>query len=439
MTSYDAALEAKLVEAQATWRAPSVSAAVVREGELVWSSAVGTAKVGELEATPDVGYRIGSISKTFTAVLIHQLRDEGRLDLDDTLGTHLGPNRHSGLTLRRLLSHTSGLQREAGDQWITLSQPDLHAELEAAEAVLPPRTAHHYSNLGYALLGAVVAKVTGGTWEAALQSRLLDPLGLTRTSLAPTAPHAQGYLVDPYADAVREEPHTDLGSTSAAGQIWSTATDLARWAAFLADPDPAVLSPDTLDAMRSPLVFHDPYGWNLAWGGGLMLWRRGERIHHGHGGAMPGFLAGCYAFRSDLEHAGAVVLTNTGRAADAEGLASELLNAALDADPRPKPMWVPAEVPVDLVPLLGVWWTEGQEVLFEFRGGELTATVRGGPEARRTKFVATGTDAWLAVAGRERGERLKVLRDDQGKVVRLHFAHYAFTREPLTFTEMAQS
>jgi CubicO group peptidase (beta-lactamase class C family) len=441
VTSFDA-LDGKLADAQRAWRAPSVVAAVVREGEVVWSGALGQAVVGGLEAGADVAYRLGSISKTFTAVLIHQLRDAGQLDLDDTLGKHLGTSRHEDLTLRRLLSHTSGLQREAGDQWITLDVPDradLIARLADAEQVLPTRSAHHYSNLGYALLGEVVARVTGGTWEQALQERLLNPLGMTRTSLQPSAPHAQGYFVDPYADAVRPEPHSDLGSTAAAGQLWSTASDLARWVAFLADPAPAVLSPETIEGMRQPQVVFDPQTWTLAWGSGLMLWRRGERVHHGHGGAMPGFLAGAYAYRDETEHAGAVVLTNTGRAADAEGLASDLLNTALDADPRRQPAWVPRPVPADVAPLLGIWWTEGQELLFELRDGDLTAIARGGNERRRTRFTRTGTDAWQATAGREQGERLQVLRDAAGGVRRLHFAGYAYTREPLTFTETASS
>ncbi|MCW2674265.1 MAG: beta-lactamase [Frankiales bacterium] len=436
---YKKDLDGKLADAQLAWRAPSVVAAVVRDGAVVWTGSVGSAVVGGLEAGPDVQYRIGSITKTFTSVLVHQLRDEGVLDLDDPLDRWIPDSRHAGVTLRRLLAHASGLQRELGDMWATLAVPsrdDLLAGFESSEQVLPTRTAHHYSNLAYAILGEVVGRATSSTWSEQLEHRLLRPLGMTRTTLAPSGPRAQGYLTEPYADGVRPEPDSDLGSTASAGQLWSTANDLARWAAFLADPDPDVLKVETLEGMRQPVIVFDPATWLLAWGGGLMLWRRDKRVHHGHGGAMPGFLAGCYAFRDDTERAGAVVLTNTGRAADPEALAGELLNAALDADPRRKPTWVASDVPAELRELLGPWWSEGAEFLLEYRDGGLTMLGRGGAEWRRTRFEATGPDQWQAVKGREAGERLRVVRSGTA-VERLIFGGYAFTRDPRTFSELS--
>jgi CubicO group peptidase (beta-lactamase class C family) len=440
--SWAADLDNRLAGAQRNWQAPSVVAAVVREGQLAWTGAVGTAEVGVRDAAADVAYRIGSITKTFTAVLVLQLRDAGLLDLDDRLEQHLPGTRHGALTLRRLLAHISGIQREpVGDLWIDLVPQDreqLLAGFEQAEQVLPQRATHHYSNLAYAVLGELVARRTDASWEQALQERLLDPLGMTRTTTGPVAPHAQGYLTEPYADAVRPEPHTDTGAAAPAMQLWATAEDLARWAGFLADPDPAVLSTETLDEMRQPVVVFDPHAFTLAWGGGLMLRRVGERVLHGHGGAMPGFLAGCWAYRSETERSGAVVLTNTGRAADPERLAADLLTAVLDADPRPEPAWAPAAVPGDIRPLLGIWWAEGSEHLFEYREESLTATGRGWPAWRRTFFEPTGTDTWRAVRGREQGETLHVQRGADGSPVRLVFTGYAYTRDPRTFAELAQ-
>jgi len=433
-------LDKLLADAQRSWQAPSVVAAVVREGDVVWTGAVGVAQVGGLEAGPDVSYRIGSITKTFTAVLILQLRDAGLLDLDDRLSKHLPGTRHADVTLRRLLAHVSGLQREpVGDLWVTLEVPTREQLLEGfeqAEQVLPQRATHHYSNLAYAILGEVVARVTANSWEQVLQERLLDPLGMSRTGVSPSDPRAVGYFIEPYADAVRPEPDMDTGAAGPAMQLWSTAADLVRWAAFLADPDPEVLKSETLEEMRQPVVVWDPHAFTLAWGGGLMLWRKGERVLHGHGGAMPGFLAGCYAYRDETERAGAVVLTNTGRTADPEGLAADLLAVPLDAEPRAKPPWAAGEVPDALRELLGPWWAEGTEHLFEWREGAFTAIVRGGNEKRRTHFTQTGTDAWRAVKGREQGEHLLVVRADDGTVVRLLFAGYAYTREPRTFGEL---
>ena len=435
-------LDRRLADAQRTWRAPSVVAAVVREGEVAWTGAVGAAEVGGLPAGPDVSFRVGSITKTFTAVLLMQLRDAGLLDLDDRLEQHLPGTRHGAVTLRRMLAHLSGLQREpVGDLWVDLVVPDrdqLMAGFEQAEQVLPQRATHHYSNLAYAVLGEVVARRTGGTWEQALQERLLTPLGLTRTGVEPTAPRAVGYLSEPWADAVRPEPDMPTGAAAPAMQLWSTAQDLASWAAFLADPEPEVLAVESLEQMRQPVVVWDPHAFTMAWGGGLMLWRRGERVLHGHGGAMPGFLAGCWAYRSDTERSGAVVLTNTGRAADPDSLAADLLTAVLDAEPRPAPAWVPGAVPPELRPLLGPWWAEGSEHLLEWRDGRLTAIVRGGLELRRTHFEAVEQDRWRAVRGREQGELLWVQRDAGGVPDRLLFAGYAYTRDPRTFAELGR-
>jgi hypothetical protein len=159
-------------------------------------------------------------------------------------------------------------------------------------------------------------------------------------------------------------------------------------------------------------------------------------VHHGHGGAMPGFLAGCYSYRDETERAGAVVLTNTGRAADPEGLASQLLNAALDVDPRQPPAWVAEPVPAQVRGLLGPWWAEGSEFLVEWRGGGLTMIGRGGVERRRTRFCAVA-DGWLATAGREQGESLTVVREADGTIRRMVFAGYAYTRDPRTFAELS--
>jgi CubicO group peptidase (beta-lactamase class C family) len=439
--SYAKDLDTQLADAQRTWKAPSVVASVVREGAVVWSGAVGAAHVDGTPAGPDVSYRIGSITKTFTAVLVMQLRDAALLELDDPLSRHLPGTRHGGVTLRRLLAHVSGLQREpVGDMWVSLEVPgreQLLGGLEEAELLVPTRTVHHYSNLAYAVLGEVVARISGTTWEQALQERLLDPLGMSRTASEPTGPRAQGYFTEPYADAVRPELDIRTGAAAPAMQLWSTAADLARWAAFLADPVPEVLKLESLEEMRQPLVVWDPHAFTLAWGAGLMLWRKGERVLHGHGGAMPGFLAGVYAYRDETERAGAVVLTNTGRGADPDSLAADLLNAALDADPRRKPAWSAGEIPDGLRELLGPWWAEGTEHLVEWREGVLTAVVRGGNEKRRTHFTQTGPDAYQAVRGREQGERLRVERAADGSVERLIFAGYAYTRDPRTFAELS--
>ena len=188
-------LSRKLAAAQAEQRMPSVSASVFRGDELVWQQALGLADVeAGTAASADTQYRIGSITKTFTAVGILQLRDAGELSLDDPLTTYLPESAH-GPTLGRMLAHSSGLQREPpGEIWETMQAPsreELLAGTADAEQVLDPGSWWHYSNLAFALLGEVVARAHGGTWEEALQANILDPLGLARTTPeAATRPRA---------------------------------------------------------------------------------------------------------------------------------------------------------------------------------------------------------------------------------------------------------
>ena len=320
---------------------PSVSAAVFRDGDVLWEQALGLADVeAQRQATPQTQYRIGSITKTFTAVGILQLRDAGELSLDDPLTKHLPDSAH-GPTLGRMLAHSSGLQREPpGEIWETMKAPSREELLSGtadAEQVLDPGTWWHYSNLAFALLGEVVARAHGGTWEEALQERILGPLGLSRTTPDESEPAARGYFVEPYSDAVRLEPELDLGGAGALGKLWSTTGDLARWGAFLASGDDDVLKSATLEEMAHVRAMVDHAGWTMAWGTGLELYRRGEHLFVGHGGAMPGHLAGLVVDRKTK--IGAAVLTNTGAGAAPEKLALDLATAAIAALPAAADPW----------------------------------------------------------------------------------------------------
>jgi CubicO group peptidase (beta-lactamase class C family) len=463
VTQVSQRLERMTRQVQAEARVPALSVALHRADRPLWTFTVGGTGDGT-RLGADTRFRIGSVTKTFTAVLVMQCRDDGLLDLDDPIGRHLAVPAHGELTVRRLLSHTAGLQREPhGDVWDTLRPPGtdkLIADLVSAERVLPPARRFHYSNLALALLGHAVGRLRGGAWADVLADRVLSPLGLSATGVAPGPAAATGFLVDAYSDHARPEPATDFGAVAPAAQLWSTGSDMARWAAFLADPaavDPAgaVLRPATLDEMRWPLTVTDEALWSVGFGLGLILLPQpgpapdgsgsgpdpGQRVLHvGHDGAMPGFLASVYGRRGGAGTAGAMgcaVLGSSGTAAEIFDLPHRLLAAAAQDDPADIAPWTPGEpAPERFRGLLGRWWGEGFEYVFSWRDGALRARGADDPAGKPPAIFAPlpdRPDVLRTASGREAGELLRLTRDERGTVVRMHWATYRFTRTQETF------
>ncbi|MFU8875090.1 serine hydrolase domain-containing protein [Micromonospora sp. SL4-19] len=424
------AVDTLVSRAQAEGRGPSLALGVVRDGELARVALAGD------HPTPDADlqYRIGSISKTMTAVLVMQQRDAGRLALDDPLDKHLPGTPVGALSLRQLLGHASGLQREPEGRWWERTEgadlAGLIAGLTPAKIAHPPHRVYHYSNLAYGLLGGVLERITGTPWAELLRERLLEPLSMRRTTYHPTEPYARGYVVHPWHDTLREEPRTDTGAMAPAGQLWSTVADLGRWAAFLADPAPDVLAPATLTEMCAPVVISDLDSWTGGHGLGVELYRVGDRVYVGHGGSMPGYIAGLAVHRPSrtavVDFANAYGLS---RGHHIVGLAREVLTLVLDAEPAPPTPWRPAGPPApELAELTGRWWWMGLE--YEFRpdaAGDLVGGPVGQPLLR---FTPEGPDRWRGRCGSQDGEILTVLRDEAGHPVALDIATFVFTRTP---------
>ncbi|WP_030489099.1 serine hydrolase domain-containing protein [Micromonospora chokoriensis] len=419
-------IDTRVAQAQADGHAPSLLLGVVRDGALAHLAIAGD------HPRPDVDlqYRLGSISKTMTGTLIMQLRDAGQLALDDPLEQHLPGTGVGALTLRQLLGHASGIQREPeGDWWERTAGVDLTtllAGISADKIAYPPHRTYHYSNLAYGLLGGLLERLTGMPWADLLNARILTPLGLRRTTYTATEPYARGYVVHPWHDTLREEPRTDTGAMAPAGQLWSTIEDLGRWAAFLADPDPSVLAAETLTEMCSPVVISDPDSWTGGHGLGLELYRDGERVYVGHGGSMPGYVAALVVHRPSRT---AVVGFANSYGFPITGLGRRLLTTVLDAEPAfPQPSRPATAAPgAEVAELTGRWWWMGTPLDLRWDAGDLVAHVRG---ERVSRFVAEGTDRWRGRSGPENGEILSVLRDDSGRVRAVDIATFVFTRSP---------
>ncbi|WKN46572.1 serine hydrolase [Nocardioides sp. Arc9.136] len=422
-------LRARLAHAQSTGRLPSVVAGLVRDGEPVWRDAYGA------EAVPghdpfDVQYRIGSITKTMTAVLVLQAVREGLLGLDDPASVVLGEDvAYADRTLRTLLAHSSGMQSEPAGPWWERSAGRSWEELAALHdgsgAAFPAHQEFHYSNLGYALLGEVVARVRGTTWWEAVEGRLLAPLGMTRTSYLPVGAAAQGWSVHPYESTLVPEPATDTGAMAPAGQVWATLTDLARYAVFLLDGHPDVLSPAELRQAFGPQSGNPTDGLGYAHGLGFQLLPGGSGTLAGHTGSMPGFLAAVLV--DPRRRSGGVVLTDATAGCSPAAVVTDLLEELERCEPTVAPAWTPSPaLPPPLVGVPGVWHWGNTAIVFAMEGTELVAR-RAGQELYR--FAVRGGRV-LGLSGYHAGEELHVVRRPDGSVGHLEVATFVYTRTP---------
>ncbi len=289
---------------------PGASMAVVYDQELLWTMGSGYAdREARTPATPQTIYSICSISKLFTSVGLMQLRDEGKLRLDDPVGTHLDwfdlgdtyPDAPP-VTVEGLLTHSSGLPRESDyPYWSPPDFPfpthdEIVARLSDQEELYPAFEYFQYSNLGLTLVGEIVAEASGSTYPDYVRARILEPLGMTSTTTdIPVSEHgrrmATGYTAM-RRDGTRESVgiFQARGIAPAAGYA-STVEDLARFASWqfrvLHHDAAELLSRNTLREMYR-VHWVDP-DWETKWGLGFATWRFNGETYVGHGGSCPGY------------------------------------------------------------------------------------------------------------------------------------------------------
>lgn len=367
---------------------PGLSIGIVHDQELIWARGFGMADLAdERPAAPDTVYRIGSISKTFTATALMLLRDDGKLRLDDPVRQHLPwfayrnpfPDEPE-ITVWNLLTHTSGLPREAAFPYWTDRQfptsEQMREALAGQEGLFPPGAGYQYSNLAIGLAGEVVAAASGESWSAYVQRRILAPLGMTRSFAGPPPPElpgvATGYLIS-RADGSRPVgPPTLARGLAPAADVSSTVEDLARYlSAQFAGDRPAgerLLRASTLREMHR-VQWLSP-SWSSGRGLGFSVWRREGRTLVGHGGWVAGHRASI-AFDPNTR-LGVVVLTNSD-----EGGPGAYVNEVLDLIvPALERAIAPADTPdlplTDAARYVGGYhnpWGEVSEVLV--RKGQL--------------------------------------------------------------------
>ncbi|MER6777630.1 MULTISPECIES: serine hydrolase domain-containing protein [unclassified Streptomyces] len=425
------ALRHRIAVAQSEGRAPSVVAAVARGGEVVWEGS--RTSVEGHGPDGNVQYRIGSISKTFTAVLVMRLRDEGLVSLEDPLEKHLAGTGAGEVTIAQLLSHTAGLAAETPGEWWERTPAALRPELADVLGEEPfrfrPGRRHHYSNPGYTLLGSLVEAVRGKPWDEVLRAEVLEPLGLDRTTAHPQAPHAGGWAVHPWADVMMPEPLEDLGLMAAAGQLWSTTRDLVRFALFLAQGDERVLSTESVREMRTPAAPPEPGLAELGYGLGMQLSNVGGRRLAGHTGSLPGFVAGLWL--SEADDVAAVVLANCTSGLPAATVAAELVAIVADAEPRFPQPWLPfREADPVALDLCGPWYWGTSPQVLRLNADGLLELAPVGSTGRAARFRAEPDGSWTGLDGYYAGETLRAVRREDGSVSHLDLGSFVFTREP---------
>lgn len=299
---------------------PGVAIAVVHGSEIVWSAGYGSSDLATgAPVTPQTRFRLGSVSKLFTATAVMILRDEGKLRLEDPVDKHLpwfavkNPFAdRPAITVEQLLTHTSGLPREAPlPYWTTHDFPGreaLRASLGGISLLARPGETYRYSNLGVSLLGEIVAAVSGESWAAFVDRRILSPLGMAASQAEPTdfSGLARAYLRKRPDGSRGTAVHYPTRAIAPASSVVSTAEDLARFAAFhLAAVELAAMELDTsARAATSPTAplaattrremqrarFVYP-GWNGGRGLGFAVSRRDGRTFPSHGGWIGGHRA----------------------------------------------------------------------------------------------------------------------------------------------------
>jgi CubicO group peptidase (beta-lactamase class C family)/D-alanyl-D-alanine dipeptidase len=279
---------------------PSIAVALVdRDGGVIWSGAWGSSDAaGTTPATPATLYRAGSVSKLFTDVAIMRLVEQGKVDLDAPVTRYLPDFRPASpfggaITLRQLMTHRSGLVREPPrghyfDDAAT-GQADAVASLNASSLVAAPGSITKYSNAGIAVVGEVVARVTGKPFQAAIQEMVLRPLGMTASGFARDAlktPVAWSQMVS-FDGGRWAAPTFDLG-TPAAGSLYTHVGDLGRFAQAMLRKGGPLLQPATVDEM-----WREQFGQTgtRSFGLGFVLGTLDGVRTVGHGGAVYGHVA----------------------------------------------------------------------------------------------------------------------------------------------------
>ncbi|MEW6319545.1 MAG: serine hydrolase domain-containing protein [Acidobacteriota bacterium] len=329
-----AALRALGADALKKLGAPGLSVAVAVNNRLAWAEGFGLADVEqEVPVRPDTVFRIASISKPITAVAVMQLVERGRVSLDDPVQRYVPAFPQKGeqvVTIRHLLTHTSGIRHYRGDEFnSTVSYDTVEAALSIFKddpLLFPPGARYSYSTYGYNLLGGVVERASGLAFEVYLQERIWKPAGMTATALERPGDvvrfRARQYVRSP--SGLHNAPYADLSVKWAGGGMISTATDLIRF--HVALEEGRLLKPETLARMYTPFTLNDGRKSSYGLGWELPVDEKGRPWIAHSGGATGGTT---YLLRDPARRLAVAILANVQNAPGLRQIAIGLADAAI--------------------------------------------------------------------------------------------------------------
>lgn len=443
-------LEAKAASFVKENRLPGAAVGVVHGDDLVWSAGIGFADVARRSAPETTTlYRVASITKTFTGTAIMQLRDEGLLHLDDPAVKHVPELRSASspfgdietVTIRRMLSHESGLMSEPpGADWTTADYEGVVernlARIAEIGTRIPPNVQQKYSNLAYQLLGEIVARQSGTPYVEYVRGAILEPLEMVASGFEPLPDASLPRRATGYADRFLSDELDEASvppTVWAEGGMWSSVEDLARWLSFQfreeggARGGTQVLAGPTLKEMHAARYLGNE-AWTEAWCIAWYAVRKEDVIWVQHSGGIHGFITSvCF---DPKEKVGAIALLNGG--GDASALAMDVGAIARDAV-RAAPPTIEPSAPMreDFRSLLGIYLQQefGTLIRLEWRDGTLVFVDPTQETWRPILAPTEDPNVFLVEPGvRESGELAVFRRLPDGRVASVFLAAGTFKR-----------
>lgn len=349
----EAAVDALVEKALTETGAAGLSVAIARRGEVVLAKGYGLADMEfDVKADADTMFRIGSVTKQFTAALVMRLVEQKKLALEDDLSKYVPefPLQGKQVTIRQLLDHTSGIPSytDIGEEWMKKWPLELtHEELLALVKDKPfdfePGTKWAYNNTGYYLLGMVIEKVGGKSYGQQIVNEFSKPLGLARTRRDSNVDliknRAQGYSLEQTLLGPKLVNDQVLGTNQpgAAGMLLSTARDLVLWQMALTTGK--VVSAESFGRMRTATILPD--GKSTGYGFGLMMDDLEGHTRVQHGGGIFGFNSMLAWYPDDDLH---IAVISNGEPINSGKIADDLVWIALGkAPPAAQDLPIPAE------------------------------------------------------------------------------------------------